>query len=357
MANLKLTADITNAFGPSGYEEDVVEVIKNYTKDFNVTVDPMKNVYAIDGERDPNKPTIMLDAHTDEVGFMVQAITANGLIRFVNIGGWVTTNIPAHTVIIKNSKGEYIKGITTSKPPHFMTDGEKNKKLELEDILIDVGATTRQEVIEVFGIQPGDPISPDVTLEHIEKNNVLLGKAFDNRIGCQCIIETLTNLKGKELKANVVGAFASQEEVGCRGAKVTVNTVKPQLAIVFEGSPADDLFRDEHTAQCVLKKGVQIRYVDGGMVSHPGFIRFARKIADELGIPYQTAVRRAGSTNGAVIHTGENGIPCLVLGIPSRYAHTHYCYLAPEDVDATIKLACEIINRLDEDTLKEITHG
>lgn len=357
MANLKLTADITNAFGPSGYEEDVVDVIKSYTKDFNVTVDPMKNVYAPLKETDNSKPTIMLDAHTDEVGFMVQAITANGLITFVNIGGWVTTNIPAHTVLIKNSKGEYIRGITTSKPPHFMTDAEKGAKLQLEDIKIDVGATSREEVIEVFGIEPGNPIAPDVSLEHIEKNNVLMGKAFDNRIGCQCIIETLTALKDENLNANVVGAFASQEEVGCRGAKVTVNTVKPQLAIVFEGSPSDDLFRDASTAQCKLKGGVQIRYVDGGMVSHNGFIKFARKVADELDIPYQCAVRRAGSTNGAVIHTAENGIPCLVLGIPSRYAHTHYCYLAPEDVDAAVKLACEIIKRLDKTTLEEINMG
>lgn len=357
MADLKLMADITNAFGPSGYEEDVVEVIKSYTKDFAVTVDPMKNVFAPIKEVDPTKPTIMLDAHSDEVGFMVQAIKGNGLISFVNVGGWVTTNIPAHTVIIKNSKGEYIKGITTSKPPHFMTDAEKSKKLDLEDIMIDVGATSREEVIDVFGIQPGDPVAPDVTLELIEKSNVVLGKAFDNRIGCQCIIETLNTLKDENLNANVVGAFASQEEVGVRGAKVTVSTVKPQLAIVFEGSPSDDLHTDQYTAQCKLKGGVQIRYIDGGMISHPGFIRFARKIADELNIPYQTAVRKAGSTNGAAIHTGANAVPCLVLGIPSRYAHTHYCYLAPEDVDAAVKLACEIIKRLDQTTLEEINHG
>lgn len=354
MANLKLTADITNAFGPSGYEHDVVDVIKKYTGNFDVTVDPMCNVFAHLKTEKPGKPIVMLDAHSDEVGFMIQSIKANGQMTFVNIGGWVETNIPAHQVVIKNSKGEYIKGLTTSKPPHFMTPGERAKKLELEDILIDVGASSYDEVVKVFGIQPGDPVSPDVTCYYEEKNDVFMSKAFDNRIGCQCIIETLENVKDKSLAVTPVGAFASQEEVGCRGAKVTAQVVQPDFAIVFEGSPADDTCADPYTAQCVMKKGVQIRFNDGGMVSHPGFIKYAKKIAEEKGIKYQVAVRRSGSTDGSVIHTTGKAVPCLVLGIPSRYAHTHYCYLAKEDLEATIALATAIVESMNADTIKEI---
>jgi putative aminopeptidase FrvX len=112
MANRKLTADITNAFGPSGYEEDVVKVIKQYTGNFNVKVDAMHNVYARLQNPATGKPVVMLDAHSDELGFMVQSISGNGMINFLNLGGWVTTNIPAHQVVIKNSKGELIKGVT-----------------------------------------------------------------------------------------------------------------------------------------------------------------------------------------------------------------------------------------------------
>ena len=355
MANRKLTAALTNAFGPSGYEEDVVQVIKEYTKDFQVEVDPMHNVYARFKEEQKGKPVIMLDAHTDEVGFMVQAIRGNGLIDFLNLGGWVTTNIPAHQVVIKNSKGQYIKGLTTSKPPHFMTPAERNKTLEQTDISIDVGATSRDEVINLFGIQPGDPIMPDVTCEFNEINGVFMSKAFDNRIGCQCIIETMENVKAEQLDVNIVGAFAAQEEVGCRGAKVTAQVVKPDFAIVFEGSPSDDFFTDQYTAQCRLKHGVQIRVIDGGMISHAGFLRYAKKIADQHNIPYQIGVRRSGSTDGSAIHTSHKAVPTLVLGIPTRYAHTHYCYLAEEDLDATIKLATEIVKSLNSETIREIT--
>ncbi|MPM81098.1 putative aminopeptidase YsdC [bioreactor metagenome] len=354
MANRKLTADITNAFGPSGYEEDVVKVIQQYTENFNVKVDAMHNVYARLQNPAAGKPVVMLDAHSDELGFMVQSISGNGMIHFLNIGGWVTTNIPAHQVVIKNSRGEYIKGVTSSKPPHFMSAAERTRMLEQTDITIDIGATSRDEVIHVFGIQPGDPVMPDVTCDFNERNGVFMSKAFDNRIGCQCIIETMENVKELPLQVEPVGAFAAQEEVGCRGAKVTAQVVKPDFAIVFEGSPSDDFFTDSYTAQCRMKHGVQIRVIDGGMISHAGFLRYAKKIAEQHDIPYQIGVRRSGSTNGSAIHTTHHAVPCLVLGIPTRYAHTHYCYLAESDLDATIQLATEILKSLNEETIKEI---
>ncbi len=355
MANKQLTADITNAFGPSGYEEDVVEVIKRYTTDFQVKVDPMHNVYARFKQEASDQPVIQLDAHSDELGFMVQSIRANGMIDFLNLGGWILTNVPAHQVVIKNGRGEYVKGITSSKPPHFMSAAEKSKYPEQSDITIDVGATSRDEVMNLFGIQPGDPIMPDVTCLYNPVSKVFMSKAFDNRIGCQCIIETMENLKNVKLQINPVGAFAAQEEVGCRGAKVTAQVVKPDFAIVFEGSPSDDFFTDQFTAQCRLKHGVQIRVIDGGMISHAGFLRYAKKIAEAKQIPYQIGVRRSGSTDGSAIHTANHAVPCLVLGIPTRYAHTHYCYLAEEDLDATIRLATEIIKSLNAETMKEIT--
>ena len=355
MANMKLTADITNAFGPSGYEHDVVKVIQEYTKDFDVTVDSMLNVYARLKNEQPGKPVVQLDAHSDEVGFMVQSIRANGLINIIPIGGWVETNIPAHTVIVKTQKGEYVKGITYSKPPHFMSPAERsNAKVDMFDLCMDVGASSREEVMNVYGIMPGDPIMPDVVCEYNEKTGIVMAKAFDNRIGCQCIIETLNNVKDKKLDVTPVGAFAAQEEVGCRGAKVTAQVVNPDFAIIFEGSPADDTVYSDGTAQCALRSGVQIRVIDGGMISHPGLLRYAVRKAEELGIKYQIGVRRSGSTNGAVIHTTGKSVPCLVLGIPSRYAHTHYCYMAKEDLEATVALATAVLEDLNDGTIAQI---
>lgn len=254
MTNIKAIEELSNAFGPSGFEEDVVKVIRKYQEEMNVRVDSMNNVYSSLKGNTGNRVTVMLDAHSDEVGFMVQSVMSNGLIRFQPLGGWITTNIPAHEVVIRNGRGEYIKGITTSRPPHFMSEADRERKLMLEDIFIDVGATSRAEVIEDFGIEAGDPVAPSVNFRYNEKNGVVMGKAFDNRMGCLCIIETLERLKEEVLNIDVIGAFAAQEEVGTRGAEVTARTVQPDLAIVFEGSPADDLYYDEFTAQGSLKK-------------------------------------------------------------------------------------------------------
>ncbi len=356
MASIDIIRDLSNAFGPSGFEDDVVHVIKKYCSGLDVTSDAMHNVFARLKTNTGKKPVLMLDAHTDEVGFMVQYINSKGLIGFTNIGGWVTTNIPAHTVKIKNVEGELITGIITSKPPHFMNDAERaSGKLDLHSIYIDVGATSREEVIKDFGIQVGDPVTPDVTFEYNKKNGTLLGKGFDNRLGCTCIIETLNALRNhKDLPVDVVGAFASQEEVGMRGARVTSQVVAPDFAIVFEGSPADDLYFDEFTAQCVMKKGVQIRHMDQSYISNPEFIRYAKKLANVGNIKHQHAVRRSGSTNAGKIHLAHKAVPVLVLGIPSRYIHTHYNFCAEEDIDAAVSLAVEVIKNLNENSIGRI---
>lgn len=356
MDKIKLIEDLSNAFGPSGFEDNVVDVIKRYSNNLKVTNDHLNNVFVRLNNNTKEGPTILLDAHSDEVGFMVQSILKNGLISFVTLGAWVNTNIPAHLVTIKNRKGEFIEGITVSKPPHFMTDEERaNNKLSIEDMYIDVGASSREEVMEDYGIDLGDPIAPAVEFTYKEESGILRGKAFDNRLGCMCIIKVLNRLKELEnLNLNLVGGFAAQEEVGMRGARVTSQVVKPDLAIVFEGSPADDMYFDKYTAQGSLNKGVQIRHRDQSYIGNYEYIRFAKDIARKKGIKYQSAVRRRGSTNAGAIHLSNEGVPVLVLGIPSRYVHTHYNYASIKDINATIDLAYNLIKELDQEIIDKI---
>lgn len=354
MVNLKIMEELSNAFGPSGFEDDVVDIVKRYSYGLKLEMDSMNNVYTKLNDKSGDRRTVMLDCHLDEVGFMVQSITSNGLIKFLPLGGWIVTNIPAHAVLIKNKRNEFIRGITTSRPPHFMNQADKEKNLTSDDIYIDIGAINREEVINDFAIEPGDPVVPDVTFHYNEKNGVMLGKAFDNRVGCFCLIEIMQRLKKEKLNVDVVGAFAAQEEVGARGAEVTARAVKPDIAIVIEGSPADDIYYDQYTAQGCLKKGTQIRCIDSSMVSNPHFIRFAKKLATEKNIKYQIAVRAQGGTNAGKIHVSNKGVPTLVLGIPVRYAHTHYCYSTIFDIESTIDLATEVIKNLSDNTMNEL---
>ena len=357
MADLKTIEDLTNAFGPSGFEEEVVKAVQEHCGGLDLRNDAMYNVYATMPDAKGNRPVFMLDAHTDECGFMVQNVEDNGLLSIITLGGFHMTSLPAHSVIVRNSKGEKIKGIITSKPVHFLTAAQKaDNSLTIEELKVDVGAGSRQEIEEDYGIHIGDPIMPDVTFSYDEKHGICSGKAFDNRLGCVCIIETMKALmkETENLAVDVVGAFASQEEVGMRGATVTAQQVKPDLAIVFEGSPADDFYYRTGVAQGCLKKGVQIRHMDNSYVANDAFMAYAHEIADKYGIKCQDAVRRGGSTNAGKIHLTHQAVPVLVLGIPSRYVHTHYNFCAKEDIESTIKMAVEVIRGLNDERIRHI---
>lgn len=358
MSDLKLMEALSNAFGPSGFEESVCRVLKEYGKaDFDLSADAMNNLYATRKgmEKDPKKPMMMLDAHLDEVGFMVQAIQANGLLRIVSLGGIALTNIPAHGVVIRTESGKMVKGVTSSKPPHFMTAAERSgSHLEMEKMYIDVGASSREEVIREYGIGIGNPVMPDVSFSYDDAHGICRGKAFDNRLGCYCVAQTMKRLGDRELAVNLTGAFAAQEEVGTRGAAVTAQVVAPDLAIVFEGTPCDDLYDSAEMAQGVMGKGTQIRHMDTSYISNPRFVRYAHVLGDRMGIPYQETVRRGGGTNAGRISLTRKAVPVLVLGVPTRYIHTHYNYCALSDVEATIDLAVQVIAQLTTQQIAEI---
>ena len=320
---LQMIAAISNANGVSGFEDDVVAAILPYAEQVGETkVDRMRNVFIRRKENTGSRPVVQLDAHSDEVGFMVQAICPNGTLRIIPIGGWVSHNIPAHKVWVRNRYGKYIPGLTASKPPHFMTEQERKAPLDIKDITVDVGAVSREEAIEVYGIRIGEPVAPDVTFTYAEDTDLMVGKSFDCRLGCAAILKTMHELAGEELAVDIVGACASQEEVGVRGATVTAQVIQPDLAIVFEGCPADDTCVEPYMVQTAIKRGPMLRHIDARMITNPRYQRYALDLAEKLGIPVQDAVRAAGSTNGAAIHLTGRGVPVIVIGVPVRYAHT-----------------------------------
>lgn len=349
---LEMIAAISNANGVSGFEEEVAAVIRPYAETVGETcVDRMRNVFIRRFENNGKRPVVQLDAHSDEVGFMVQAICPNGTLRIIPIGGWVPSNIPAHKVWVRNNEGKYIPGLTASKPPHFMTEAERRSPLEMSHITIDIGATSAEEAVRDFGIRIGEPVSPDVSFTYDETHDLMVGKAFDCRVGCAAILKTLHELKGEELNVDIVGACAAQEEVGVRGATITANVIKPDIAIVFEGCPADDTVVEPYMVQTAIKRGPMLRHIDAKMITNPRYQRYALGLAEELGIPVQDAVRASGATNGSAIHLSGAGIPVIVIGIPVRYAHTHYGISAYSDFDNAVKLACALLRRFDRELI------
>ena len=352
---LELIRALSDAFGPSGFEDDVVRIVREQAADLgDIEEDCLRNVYIRRKENKGNRPVIMLDAHGDEVGFMVHSVRPNGLLRFVNIGGWNLNTLSSADVLVRNSLGEYIPGIIAAKPVHFQTAAEKaaGGVSEISALSIDIGACSREEAIRDFHIRIGEPIVPATRLRVDEGKGLLFGKAFDCRIGVAAMLKTLDALRGVELPCDVVAVLSSQEEVGERGAKVAVNRVKPDCAWVFEGTPADDTFTEPYAIQTALRKGPMFRHMDRTVICTPRYMRFVTDLAEREGIPMQTAVREGGGNNGAVILTSLEAVPVVVAGIPVRYIHSMNCIAALEDFRSAVALSVQALRQLTPELIR-----
>ncbi|MCL2576373.1 MAG: M20/M25/M40 family metallo-hydrolase [Defluviitaleaceae bacterium] len=351
ISSIKMIEEFANAFGAPGFEDDVVAVGRKYAPEgAKLVEDNMRNLYICPkNERDENKPVVLIDAHSDEVGAMVHSVKSNGTLSFITIGMWSPAVIMAQKVVIKNSRGEYIEGVVASTPPHF--GGVKQDTLAVENMSIDIGATSKEEAIKVFGIGVANPIVPYSQFKYDEARDVIISKAMDCRLGCAAVMDVMHAVKEMPLDVNVVGVLTSQEENGYRGAKVAANMIKPDIAICFEGTPADDTFQVSDMVQTALKKGPMLRHIDVGMITNPRFIRFALDIAREKGIPVQEAVRTGGGTNGAAFHISELGVPTIIIGHPSRHIHSPHSIASFEDYKNGVKLAVEVVKALNKDII------
>lgn len=348
---IKMLKAFSDANSTSGFEGEFVKLFTDTVKDIaDVKVDGMLNVYAAKKENQAGRPIIQLDAHSDAVGFITQAVRPNGMIKFVPLGGWVKYNIPALRVKIRNRDGEYVPGVVATKPPHFMTEEERDNVPEVEDMSVDVGSSSREETINDYKIDTGCPIFVDVKCEYNEKTGLFFGKDFDDRFGAAAMADVLDNLNGEKTDFNVVAALSSQEEVGLRGAYVTARSIKPDLGIVLESCPADDTFTPKWLSQTGLKRGPMLRDMDTSFLPNPKFQQYACELADKNNIPYTRSVRTGGGQDGAAIYY-ENGAPTIVIGIPVRYEHSAYCFSAYQDFKASVDLTCAIIRDLTKEKL------
>ncbi len=350
---LQVIRDLSDACSPSGFEDATCAVARSYAREFcTVKEDNLRNLYLYPNSARQEGPTLLLDAHGDEVGFMIHSIHDNGTLRFVTLGGMAAYSLPSQRVSVRNVHGEWIPGVIAAKPPHFMTAAERSACPTVQDMVIDVGATSKKEAVELFGMAIGEPAVPDVSLRYDEKRDILMGKALDCRIGCAALVETLRRLENEPMRMNYMGTVSSQEEVGERGVRVAKNVARPDIAICFEGCPADDTFTAPYAIQTALKKGPMLRYFDVCMITHPRFIRFALEVARKEGIPVQVSVREGGGTNGGELHNAHEGIPTIVIGIPVRYIHGFQSIASYEDYENAVRLAVAVSRALTAEILE-----
>ena len=342
---------LSNVFGPSGFEDEVAELVVKELNDFETTVDAMRNV-RINGNTHQDKPIVMFDAHLDEVGLIVQAIKPNGTMRILALGGIQLTSLIANSFKIKTDKGTYVSAVVACKPPHFMSASEKNAPLDIDSMVLDCGTTSKEET-EALGIHIGSPCAPEVTCAYEEDRDLFYGKAFDCRIGVAAEIETMKRLKDKDLPCDVSASFSVQEEVGERGVRCNARALRPDVMICFEGCPADDTFSEDYMIQAAIGKGPMLRHMDVSMITNWRFQKLALDLAREKGIPVQESVRKGGGTNGAMVNT-QYGTPSIVIGIPVRYIHSSNCFVKKVDYDAAVDLAVALVEKLSKEVVNTL---
>lgn len=343
---LTMFKDLTDAKGIPGNEKEARDVMNKYISPYadEVMYDNLGSLIA-KKTGDENGPKIMVAGHLDEIGFMVTRIDDKGFVYFQTTGGWWSQVMLAQRVTIMGSNGD-VTGVIGSKPPHILSAEARKKPVEIKDMFIDIGASSKDEA-ESFGVKPGDSVVPYFEFTPLKNEKLLLAKAWDNRIGCAIAIEVLKQLKDENHPNIVYGVGTVQEEVGLRGAKTAANTIKPDIGFgVDVGIAGDTPGVSDHEADSKIGKGPQIVLYDASMVAHKGVRDLVVKTAEENNIPYQYTSMAGGGTDSGSIHLTANGVPSLSITIATRYIHTHAGILHRDDFDHAVKLIVETIKKL-----------
>ncbi|OEH91881.1 M42 family metallopeptidase [Bacillus solimangrovi] len=354
---LTMLKDLTDAKGIPGHEREARDVMRKYIAPYadEVMHDNLGSLIAKKTGQEGG-PKIMVAGHLDEVGFMVSKISDKGFLSFQTVGGWWSQVMLAQRVTIMTKKGN-ITGIIGSKPPHILPPEARKKPVDIKDMFIDIGASSKEEAME-WGVTPGDSVVPYFEFTVMNNEKMLLAKAWDNRIGCAIAIEVLKQLQGVEHPNVVYGVGTVQEEVGLRGAKTATNFIKPDIGFAVDvGIAGDTPGITDKEANSKMGEGPQIILYDASMVSHKGLRDFVVETAEENEIPYQFDAMAGGGTDSGSIHLTANGVPALSITVATRYIHSHAAMLHRDDFENAVKLIVEVIKRLDAAKVKDIIIG
>ncbi|HUK79770.1 MAG TPA: M42 family metallopeptidase [Nitrososphaerales archaeon] len=353
---MKLLKELSESFGPSGFERETAGVVKREAQRYadELTFDKLGSIVA-KKRGDSDSPRILLAGHMDEIGFVVTGIDEQtGFLTFSPLGGWFDQVLLGHRVTVRTSSGP-VPGVIASKPIHLISPEEKDKVVKKDSMFIDVGASNRVTAEKEFGVRIGDPIAPWSPFATTRNGKVIIGKAFDDRVGTFVGLEVLRRLKTEEIQHpnTVYVAGTVQEEVGLRGASTVGNLVEPDIAVALEVDIAGDVPGIKSSqAPSKMGRGPSICTYDAMMIPNQPFKAFVIETAEREKIPYQLSVDPGGGTDAARFHIVKAGAPCIAIGVPTRHIHSHAGILDVADIESSIDLILAIVKRLDGATVR-----
>lgn len=354
---LDLLKRMTEAFGPSGFEREVIILAKGYMEPYTdgIVTDKLGTITFV-AKGSAEKPRVLLAGHVDEIGFVISSITEEGYLTFNPLGGWWSQVLLGQRVTVRTPKGD-VDGVIAAKPPHVLPQEERKKLVELKDMFIDIGATSREEA-EASGVKIGDPAVPRSSFSLIQGGKVAMGKAFDDRIGAFVLMEAIRRIKEQDITHpnTIYGAATVQEEVGLRGAQTISHIVDPDVAIVLEVDIAGDIPGIKpRDAQSKMGKGPALSTFDRSMIPNQPLKEFIIEVARQAQIPLQLTQMYGGATDAGRIHISRAGCPTAVISVPTRHIHSHIGLLSLKDTENAIRLSIELLKRLNEETVDSFT--
>jgi putative aminopeptidase FrvX len=353
---VRLLEELTNAHGAPGFEGPVRNILRREWQGLlaDLRTDGLGNLLGtLRGGSE--EPRVLLMAHMDEVGFLVRHIDDNGFVYFNGVGGYFDQSVLTQRMAILTSKGTVV-GYTGMKSGHILRPAERTQMVPIENMFIDIGARSRQEAMETFGVRPGLPIVYHTQFEILNGSTRYLAKAWDDRVGLAVITEALKQLKASTHPNNLQVAATVQEEIGLRGAEVVQASAKPDIVINLEIGIASDfpLMTSPTLSQEALGKGPSVFVFDNSMIPNNNFVEWIIKTAREGTIPLQFESVSGYGEDGAALQKSATGIPAVNIGVPTRYGHSQSGVIDRADFDNTVKLIVAMVQRLSASEVKAI---
>jgi len=346
--------ELTETPGVPGYESQVRALMRRYLEP--VATIEQDRIGSIIGKRvgQAESPRVMLVGHMDEIGFMVRHITKEGFIKFQPLGGWWDQVLLGQRVTVRTSKGDVI-GVIGAKPPHLLPQDERTKVVQKKEMYIDIGATSKEEVAEV-GVRLGDPIVPVSEFTLLANPKIYLAKAFDDRVGCALAVQVLERLAEGEHPNAAYAVGTVMEEVGLRGARTSAHVINPDVAVILEVDICGDVpgIKEEESA-VKLGAGPTMLVYDSRMIPNLKLRDLVIATAEELDIPLQFSAMSGGATDGGAIHLHNEGVPTVVIGVPTRHIHSHSAIMHRDDYDRALDLVVALVKKLDAATVHALS--
>lgn len=330
---------LSEAVGVSGDEDAVRAIIKEAIADHvdEMWVDNLGNLLAVKRGTGEVQLRVLLDAHMDEIGLMITGVESNGTLRFQPVGGIDDRVMLGKTVWVGPKR---LPGVIGGKPIHLLEGDERAKAARMKGLRIDIGAADKDAAAKQVKI--GDRAT--FATEFVDLGPTMMGKAFDDRVGCAVIVEAL---QGDPYPVDVLAAFTVQEEVGLRGARVAAYRLEPDLAFALEGTLCDDLPKEEDVSPVTeLGKGPALTVMDRRTIPDPRLVSFLISTADTHDIPYQFRRTVGGGTDAGAIHLSRSGVPAAGVSVPCRYIHAPAAICSKADFENTVRLMRAALNDL-----------